>query len=343
MATLSDLVCNTVGALAGATLAHRRAALLAPQPSAARAVALAWSGFVAALLLATAWLIGDPHPVTQSSAPPPHLSALPFTPGFGWFEGVVTQAVIDGAEFEQRFNGPLIVEAPPRRQYSARIAVLGRDRRMTNVPMLFVHRTADTLPVLMIAQQGDRFVLRADSRAVRLGFAAPDLIVQRPAQTASQPSTSGSFEMSARVSPRALSLTVDDGEVHRSDRHRSVELLRTATPGWAFLQSLVPLGHRYGRILTCLWLALLLAPLGYWGWLTGSTRGSVMLAGGLLLFLALFISSRAFGVAYPPPLEIVAMVAGVFVGLGAGRVSETVDRPRGYDGLQPLRASERPL
>ncbi len=282
----------------------------------ARSLALSWASFVGALLLVTSWLVGDPHPVDATSAPPPRASALPFTPGFGWFEGRVTRALVDGFDFGQGFNGPLIIETASRQRYGARIAVTGRDRRTSVVPMLFMHRVADTMPVLMIAQRGAHVTVRGDSRAGRLGFAVPELVLRLQRPFNSLRPAAQEVLISARVSPRALALTVDD-----ASSHESVQMLRTPTVAWAFMQSLVPLGADHAATVTRLWLVALFLPFGFWGWLSARHRGYVVVVGALLVSAALFASVHMFAVACPPPIELGGMLVGVFVGFAAARIS----------------------
>lgn len=319
IASIADLLSNVVGAAIGAAAARWRTLLLSPQPRAAIVLAASWALLCAAAFTMTAWAVSAPNVPASSTLFPTASavdgsnrfvpSAMPFTPGFGWFEGNVIGALVNDDEIVPHGSGPLIVVGPPQDRYFAHLAVTGADRRAGMVPILYVHTPLDLVPSLLVAQSGSSTASRVRSRGSDAGFAALDLIVPESFDAPVIASTD-TTKISARTSGRELSLVIERGA-----RRWQGTLARTPMLGWAMVQSLVPAGGRHATALTLAWLVLLLLPLGYWGWSTRDRRAHVLFPSLLVIGIAIAAAVRTFGIAYPPSWQWYAAAAAVAGGM----------------------------
>ena len=317
VASVSDVITNAVGGAVGASLAQWRHTIMYPRRSIAALLAGTWTLMCAGVFLATAWAVSAPsHDVAAIDATVPiRRSALPFAPGFGWYEGTVAGARVNGVELSHRGTGPVIVEAPRLDRYIAHVTVTGRDHRRGIVPMLYVHGRQSEAPLLVLAQRGSSMLLRVGSRAGNLGLAPLDLSVPGAFAPGTMLPTDTS-RITARVTGRELSLVVSRGP----QRWSGVQL-RTATVGWALVQSLIPVSSPGSAVLTGTWLVLLLLPLGYWGWWSRTGRAYVILAGSIVVATALASAGRLFEIASPPPWQWCLGAGGVALGMLVGRLT----------------------
>ncbi|HYW32953.1 MAG TPA: hypothetical protein VE869_15745, partial [Gemmatimonas sp.] len=269
----------------------------------------AWSIACCGILTATAWAVGRPQPSASDAIVQPVASALPFTPGYGWYAAQIVGTLVDDVEFKPSGSGPAIVEVPSKMRHIARVATVGRDARGGLVPILYVHAPGESVAQFIIAQRGSDALLRGVSRAGRIGLAPLDLVIPG-AFAAGSMQPADTTLVTARVSGRALELSVARGAARWSGT-----LLRTPTVGWALVQSLVEVSSRPATALTALWLSLLTLPVGYWGWWTRRRRATVIIGAAVVLSACMVIAVRAFGVGDPPAWQWYLMAAGLALGM----------------------------
>ncbi|MES2523911.1 MAG: VanZ family protein [Gemmatimonadota bacterium] len=309
IASASDFLTNSAGAAAGALLATWRHTIAFPRKRAAVALVSGWTIACSALLIATAWAVSAPSPLPSAAAVLPATSALPFTPGFGWYAGEIAGTLVDDVEFPHRGTGPMIVQVPRKTRHIARVAIVGRDARGGLVPILYAHAPNEGAAHYIVAQRGRDALLRGESRAGTLGLAPLDLIVPDAFVERSM-GLSDTTLATARVSGRALELTVSRG----AERWSGL-LLRTPTVGWTLIQSLVGVSSRPAAALTALWLIMLTLPLGYWGWWCRRARAGAIIGSVIIVSACLTTSVRAFGISDPPPWQWYTMLAGIALGM----------------------------
>lgn len=323
VASVSDVVTNGAGGIAGAALAHHAQALLQPRRSLASTLALSWSAVACAIVACSAWALsmpasradaldGDrPTPVQDREA---RLSPLPFTPGYGWFAGTVVGVIVDGIELPHRGTGPAIVQSPVLPRHIVHVAVVGRDRRESSIPMLYLHEPREFRSTLVLSQRGSSVVLHAPTRGEQLGLVAPDLILRDVFPPTRAFTDTAVF--TGRTSGAALEL-----EVEQRGRRQLATMRRSPALGWSLIQSLVPAGHRLAPLLSAFWMACLAFPAAYWAWWSRQHRATVMLTAFGLLSLCLLVSVRYFDIAGIEAPGWYALVAGAALGMLAGNVS----------------------
>jgi hypothetical protein len=263
--SLADWVMNTSGAALGAwvTLAVRpHEARRSPlSPRAARARLSAWTILTVAVFSGSSWLLA-PVPVASEKRSAPTPSPLPYTPGFGWYSGLVDSASVNDIAVPHGGTGPVIVSyagAGPSETLRAALRVRGDDRRDGVVPLLYVHHPDDVRPSLLVGQQGDRLVVRMTPRARNVGLEAPDLVLTGVfSGVPSDPAIP--IHLRAMASRGRLSLSV----ARRDQDPVEQVLLLSPGLGWTMVQSLVRLESPLALICLPLWLFAWFLPGGYW-------------------------------------------------------------------------------
>lgn len=172
-----DVATNTTGALAGALIAVHACTLLFPRRDTVVRLTAAWCT-AAAILLALAQYATSRAVTAAAEAPTP--SPLPFTTGYGWFEGLVPSATVNGTHFTQRGTGAIRISAPVTAAETLSATVVSSDRRRGMVPVLFVHAPGQDIAHTIIGQRGPVLALRVATRVDRFGLRYPDLVVTNP-------------------------------------------------------------------------------------------------------------------------------------------------------------------
>lgn len=259
---IADLVSNTLGTWVGCLVARHGPSWVSPSVPRARALRNGWAALCTAVWIVLARALQPATPVQPSAAV--SVSALPFTPGYGWFAANAVRTDVNGVSVAHLGNGPVIVAAQRSRSSTARVTVRGRDTRSGMVPVVFVHEPAmtgvdarTTRAHLLVAQHGDDASLASDLRAPRWGLQMPELRVPG----AFAPGRD-SVLLQAQVTTRWWHLAWSDPS-QPLQRHEATLTLSPAI-GWALVQSIVPAGARVGVMVTAVWLFLWFAPLGYW-------------------------------------------------------------------------------
>jgi VanZ like protein len=298
-ASLSDLLTNTVGSGLGAVLGSKLTSLVRPPREGARSLAitagLLWLGIQAG----TGFLL-------QPWVPSDRLLAVwgRSRPGHEPFEGKVTSTFVSGIRIA---NGTLIDSVVGRR--------LARGRIRVEVALISGRPVADWSPVfelmgshgavLAIEVAGRDLAFRPPSRAYQLRLRGPGLRI--PAALPSSPERP--VQLAAEERDHVIRASVAGaGPLQSSDQALS------PSSGWSLM---IPFDYAYGpeaRLLTGLWIAGLLLPIGYWLAAAGETRRLQLVSLGTLLFTGLGLIPLVLGY---PAVHWSEWVAGM-VGTGIG-------------------------
>lgn len=313
-ASLVDLATNTAGTALGVWLAGAWGWLVSPAPGRAALLALSWSALAASAVVGTAWALTPPPIGADAARGTWGRSPFPFTPGFGWFAGTVSDMQVNGTRVPTRGSGPVILLAPAgTSRVSASFTQQGRDARGETVPLLFVHARREFRPLFLAGAQGAGWVVQDARRATALGLVTPALQVTPAASETAR--ASDTWRIDASSSPSRLEFRArGDGLL------LDATLAITPTLGWALVQSLVGASHPAGAALTLLWLCVLAFPAGYWSWWSDRHRATTALAGGLSVALALQLSPRHFAIAVVPAWQWWTFAFALLAGMAVGRL-----------------------
>jgi hypothetical protein len=115
-------------------------------------------------------------------------------------------AALDSVSFSGDGTGAIRIAAGSHRSHNVSMMIRGVDSRLTLIPIVFVHERSDSTAHLMIAQRGDRYVLRVEYNGARFGLHVPDLSVARnhPADTA---------RINAAVTSKDISIAIDESDI----------------------------------------------------------------------------------------------------------------------------------
>ena len=269
---IADLVSNTLGTWAGSLLAVYAPSWVSPSVPLARALRNGWAVICGATWIAIACALQPATPVQPRAAVSP--SAVPFTPGYGWFTAEAMRTDVNDVMIAHHGNGPVLVATRRSDSSTARVTVRGRDTRSGIVPVVFVHEPAmtgvdpsTTRAHLLLGQHDQDASLASDLRAAHWGLQLPDL----RAPGAFAPGRD-SVRLEAAVTTRWWRLVwFTPSEPGR--RHEAALRLSPAI-GWALVQSIVPMRAVVGELLTAVWLFVWFAPLGYWSASTSHARSA---------------------------------------------------------------------
>ena len=260
---LADLFSNAAGTAIGAICARTRWAWLSPADRTATKLRSGWTIACGLMLVGSAMALSPVSPARAGGAV--RISALPFTPGYGWNSSEATNAVVNGIALPHRGNGPVIVEALRRDSGSVTVQVRGRDARRGTVPIVFMHDPAmtttdprETYAHLLLAQRGTSASLSSDLLARRWGLYSPSLL-NGGAFTTGREAVSLRAAMTSAVWTLAWSAPV------AAPVEQVVSLRLSPALGWTLLQGIATASAPPAPILTLLWLLAWFAPLGFWG------------------------------------------------------------------------------
>jgi hypothetical protein len=277
--TLSDVLANATGGILGALAARTRHVWLRPGARAAAvlatASALGWLG----ILAFSAWALRrDPTPGPWPPAVPTH----PFATGYGWFDGRVERASIDGMPVGHRGTGPVVVSAATGRDVALAARVRGGEDSDEYVPMLFLTGRTGGMEA-MIGQRDRDLVFRVHLRAAALRLRSPQATLRGEYAYRSD-DTATVQRVWARASRDSLVVGVerDDG------RTRSQVVHLTPTRGWSLLLPFVRADGPEQNVVSTLWIAALLLPSGYWlaAWGAAARRAEAAAVAGLVAIVA---------------------------------------------------------
>jgi hypothetical protein len=301
-ASLSDLLTNTLGSWIGAALASQGGSLLRPAKTQAlrlaTAAGLAWLGAQAGTaFLLQPWLPSEPLRGEWARRKPGHPP----------FDGLVTWAFVSG----KSVPGFWVVDSDLRRRLSqGRIhlelgLVSGR-----NVP-----RWSPVFELLGPARQ-----------ALAVEAVGTDLVFQPPARTSSLRLRGPALRLTGAlpdIAGRVLQLAAGERDHTlwatwmRGESQYGVRQALSPSFGWSLL---LPFDYAYGaevHLLTALWLAGLLMPVGYWAHRSAGKRYTRLGTLAALLLTGIGVIPLVSGY---PPVHWSEWVAGS-VGLGIGWAS----------------------
>jgi hypothetical protein len=301
--SLSDLVTNTLGSLIGTVLARRLPSLLNPTRGQAAGLAfsagLIWLGIQGGTaFLLQPWVPSEPlrgEWARQRAGRTP-------------FDGKVTSTIVSGVPVT---DGSIFSDS----ELHAR---LGEGRVHLELDLISGRDLADWSPVfevlgshgpiLAVEAAGTDLVFGPPARSYSLRLRSPTL--RLPQALASRPGSP--LQLAAGEREATLWASWTGGGVRQS---RSQAL--SPSLGWSLL---VPFNYAYGPevyLLTALWIAGLLAPIGYWSARApgGRSRTSAL---ALLLLTGLGVTPL---LAEFPPVHWSEWLAGA-VGLGSGWASQ---------------------
>ena len=292
-AALADVVTNVLGGLAGVWLL--RVSLLAWRSShrTAARLSLIWAVGAALVCVATSAALG---PRTRGEGDVRYArSRLPFTPGFGWFGGLVDSAAVNGFVTTHDGTGPVMVVASSETSHvEMTVTTRGRQEGTALKPMLFVHRAGDSTAIAFVGERDLAAELVVTRRAWDWGLAMPSLTLQGAFATRTvDDSRPIHFTATSSIDRLELAATA----AHFSGRRT---LWLTPTLGWAMIQTLITIDSPVAIVARVGWLALLVVPMAWWGARAGPRWWVVL--GTVTACLALCMATL-------PPITHVAPVA----------------------------------
>lgn len=254
---LADWLSNSIGVACGALVASHSAHLLRPDRSLARRLTTTWA-CATTLVIAACWWALSPAVPSAGTASPVTLSALPFTPGYGWYAPLADSASVNGIPIPHGGNGPHIAEARRTDTVRATVRVRGRDERPGMVPIVYVHAPGDTLAHLLLGQRGNDVALGTWVNATNVGLFSPMLAIHS-IFTPGARSGDAPVRLTAEVAGRTLWL-----HAHEATGDRENRLVLSPMVGWALIQQLVRVDSPLAPVMTALWVLCWIAPLAYW-------------------------------------------------------------------------------
>jgi VanZ family protein len=313
-ATIGDVLTNSLGGALGFGIGRYATALLRPPSRVATALGLAWSALWLAIQTVSAFGFAPAFPKSEYYG-----EIAPRLGGFEQFPGVVVRASIADVPLpDARFSDSRKVRELLLHGASVATTIVSQGPTSDLAPIV---RVADAREreIVLLAQNADNLVfgVRTGAAVLRL---RPPFFALRGALPAVRPAENGAtmatLMVSARYSTREVLLNTQTSASH--DRRIPI----TASLGWTLLwpfQWFIE-GTGTERVLSALWVACLLLPVGYWaGHVVRSSRASsnrmiavpVVL---LLLYVGLVAVPEAFGVNPAPIRDWLAAFTGTLVG-----------------------------
>ncbi|MEO8295747.1 MAG: VanZ family protein [Gemmatimonadota bacterium] len=317
-ASLSDLITNTIGGIAGFALASRWRPVLFPESK--TSLRLASLGAVLWILVQTFTAFAMNLRLPESVY---YGQWAPDLAQFQKFTGRVQSAELNGAPLP----GSQLPGSPEIRSQllsgSSHVVVRAMTGKVTSaLAPIFSIYDENQREVLLLGQSHTDIIFRIRTRSAALLLRGPSIRL-----TDVLPELPGlPFEVRATVRPGHYQLVADIG-----GRTIQRELSASASWGWSLI---LPFDHAFGsemRWLTMLWLAGLLLPIGYYA--GRSQRVNLFFAAvslAVLLVLGLIVVPRVSGLAGGEISEWIAACLGTVSGWWLGRRSlhESLARER---------------
>ena len=319
VASVSDLLTNSLGTLFGALMAWHHRRLIRPSASAAAALSMLSVIIVVSFLTFTAWALGrdSNRHIAREQVLLVHSNGT-FAPGYGWYHGRVSQVSVNGTQFRQAGDGPVILRGSAGNRLQGELQIDGRDERREFVPFLSVQGTHPRLPEIMMGQRNNDALLHVRLRGSQLRLPGPSLVLTQ-----------------AFVAPGAVHRTVRfavTSALWTLSSTAGTQTLDASLPvslslGWTLFQTVIHVGDPPARIVTLLWLFVLWLPVGYWCAIAGKPadtndrnlgnfrRWQFVAAAVIALLFTLWLVPRAMGIAATLPHEWGLSIAGLAVGV----------------------------
>jgi hypothetical protein len=304
---VADLFANAAGTGAGwLLLGSWRSASSLRGREAAR-VGLVWGAVVLMVLGGTAFGL-QPIDMPRAATTATRVGTRTYSPGFGYYDGQIVGAWVNGVRAAYPGYGPLVLEMTiPGEALQLSLELARLDPVGTKRVAAFVHAADDTVPHAILAQRGEVFEFTRATTAEHAGFAAPMLSTHVRPRVHGPPT-----RISAAYTQGTLMLDVDDAR--GVSRH---QLHLTPLLGWALLQSAIATTSPGASAVHTVWLALLFGPLG---WLLGrGGRWWAFSGAGLALSLAPIVALTLR--MHPPSVTDAALTLSCYaIGAWLGRV-----------------------
>jgi len=305
--SLSDILTNSLGGTLGATLAGHLDTLLRPPPPTARRLAIAWAALwlsvtAAAALALRPWAPDGPFLVQWAREWPPHLP----------FGGRVTAASLGSDPLPEGWLPAGSELPPPMRAGTTRLHVsvlTGKPDADWQPIVMLLRSRSEGSEVLGLSQSGHALIFECPSQAAPLKVRAVAIRL-----AAAFPTESGMpLDLTAEVERQTVRLASTYGG------GRSWTLALSPSFGWSLV---LPFDYAFGpevHLLTGLWLAGFMLPLGFWWARAGLPAIMAVALITAIVVLGLAVLPRLAG--YPPVhwSEWAASAAGAAVGWARSR------------------------
>ena len=317
--SIDDLISNTLGGALGFFLGGHMRAMIAPSARQAATAVLAAGMLVLVVPWGTLWLF-EPAPTDH-----PYWGQFsPVLGQFGRFDGTIIEASVAG---EPLRNGRLPNTDAVRRQLrqdSVTVRAVARGGRATQrlAPVVSIF-DGEHNEVMLLGRSGGRsLTFRLRSRASRIGLRTPTVTVwdgfPGPVDSVSPTPVHLSGTIDGYSLTAASRYATSSGDTNRVSR--TIDFRHTH--GWAYLVPFENLYTRHAGRFTTIWLALVFAPLGYYGAVgivryRGALRFVLLLWIVSVVLLALVALPRMSGLAFASENEWL----GAAIGLGAGSLA----------------------
>jgi hypothetical protein len=317
-ATIGDVLTNTLGGALGFAIGRYAYTLLRPSPRIASALTLAWFAVWLASQTITAFGFSPALPMSDYYG-----QLAPSLGNFEQFRGRVLRASIGGVVVpDTRFTDSQRVRA---------LLLGGAFVTMTVVP---ASPTRDLAPIVRVADGSQREIVLLGQNAenltlgIRTGAAVlrlrPAFFAVADIFPAVSHGGSGLINdaLSVRARYSAREVLVNTQSV-RTSRARRIPI--TASLGWTML---LPFqwyieGTRTEFVVSTVWMACLLLPIGYWGAAilrlarrrdATTVRIATMSIAFVFLYAGLVLTPRSFGVSVAGLSDWVAALTGILLG-----------------------------
>jgi VanZ family protein/nitroreductase len=319
--TLGDILTNTLGGALGFVTGRYPRVWLRPPPRIARTLAVAW-----AILWLTVQIVSN-FGFTLSIPRSTYYGQIARTLGnFAVFPGHVVSTSIDDLQL------PNVVVADSRRLRQMLLdggiitATVTPAKPARGIAPILRVADAQQREILLLAQDGDNLVFGVHTGAAVLRLRSPlfALAGAFPAEGSNLPTVSKSLTVSGRYRAGEVRMDAQSAAGNRDSR-----IVLTASLGWTqwlpfqwFIEG--TLGE---RVVSWLWIACLVFPLGYWAaWARDFSRSQrsrrqmalAPLLGAAIVFAALILIPHALGLPSVPIGDWVATFGGFLIGVGLG-------------------------
>ncbi|WP_310569699.1 VanZ family protein [Gemmatimonas sp.] len=327
-AAWADVVANGLGGLVGVWVLALRGWLFPASWRVAVRLAWGWAAGVVLLFALTSAALGPrsgeldapwgESALDRTARTTYGVSALPFTPGHGWFGGLADTLVVNGFTTTHRGTGPLMVAVSREPATVAmRVVLRGREEGGALVPIGYLHvsrgEAGDSSAVAFVGEEDLAAKLVVTRRAWDWGLAMPTL------------SLPGVFAGRSVADPRPVVLEAwsapDTLRLSATSAAFTGSRAMALTPviGWALIQTVFSIGGNFELLAHICWLAALMVPIGWWGIQAAARSGRVLGIAMLWLWVGAAAMPRFFGVAPIGARDWVIMMALLAAGAAAGR------------------------
>jgi hypothetical protein len=325
--TVGDVLTNTIGGAVGFAASRYARVWLLPSPRIAMSLFIGWCAFWLTIQAASSFSFTPSVPDSRY-----YYGQLARKLGhFAVFPGRVLGASIDGVSI----TNSRLADADSvghRLRGGGTVAVTAVSGGLTNdiAPIVRV-ADAEEREIALLAQDGQELLFGVRTGAAILRLRAPLFAVAgvfAGSATEGNSLSADTISLSGSYSARGARLTARTGAVRQ---YRGLPV--SASLGWTLFLPFQWLleDTRAERILSWIWMAGLLVPVGYWGariaWISDSQTNPALAVACFLGVLAILIVGLvlvpgAFGLPAAPTRDWLAATSGLFAGGGLALTAE---------------------